>query len=106
MTARSRWFRVTSLPILAAALALGGCAATTRTLDPEVETHYDARYDFSDKKQIVDELTGSLLSSAAVSTEVNKPLIVVYGVDNETSEHINTSGITDDIRLELIKHSS
>ncbi len=102
MTAFSRWSRAALLPFLAATLALGGCAATTRTLDPEAETHYDARYDFSDKKQIVDELTGSLLSSAAVSTEVNKPLIVVYGVDNETSEHINTGGITDDIRLALI----
>lgn len=82
---------------------LSGCAATTRTLDPDVEQHYDASYDFSDKKQIVETLTDSLLSSSAVSTESGKPVIIVYGVDNETSEHINTGGITDDIRLSLIK---
>lgn len=84
-------------------LALGACAATTRTLDPDVEQHYDASYDFSDKKQIVDSLTGSLLSAASVSTENEKPVIVVYGIDNETSEHISTSGISDDIRLALIR---
>lgn len=83
---------------------LGGCAATTRTLDPNAEQHYDASYDFSDKKQIVATLTESLLSSPNITTETtNKPVIIVYGVDNETSEHINTGGITDDIRLSLIK---
>ncbi len=82
---------------------LGGCVATTRTLDPQAEKHYDASYDFSDKKQIVDVLTDSLLSSPNIVTETAKPIIVIYGVDNETSEHISTSGITDDIRLALIK---
>ena len=86
-----------------ALLFLGACASTTRTLDPEVENHYDASYDFSDKKQIVDTLTGSLLSAASVSTEDAKPIMVVYGIDNETSEHINTGGITDDIRLSLLQ---
>ncbi len=89
--------------LLACVTTLGACAATTRTLDPDVEKHYDASYGFSDKKQIVNTLTGSLLSAASVSTEVEKPIIIVYGIDNETSEHINTGGITDDIRLALIK---
>lgn len=90
------------LGILGISVALGACAATTRNLDPDVEHHYDASYDFSDKKQIVDTLTGSLLSAASVSTETEKPVIVIYGIDNETSEHISTSGISDDIRLALI----
>lgn len=81
---------------------VAGCAATTRTLDPDVETHYDASYDFSDKKKIVSTLTESLLSSPNVVTEPQKPIIIVYGIDNETLEHINTGGITDDIRLSLI----
>lgn len=82
---------------------LSACAATTRTLDPDVEQHYDASYDFSDKKQIVNSLTDSLLSSPVVPTETEKPIIIVYGIDNETTEHISTAGITDDIRLRLIQ---
>lgn len=91
------------LTVLLIACFLGGCVSTTRTLDPGTEKHYDASYDFSDKKQIVDVLTESLLSSPNVLTENDKPIIVIYGVDNETSEHISTSGITDDIRLALIR---
>jgi uncharacterized protein (TIGR02722 family) len=90
--------------LISMAALISGCAATTRTLDPDTEQHYDASYDFSDKKQIVRALTESLLSSPNITTETaNKPVIIVYGVDNETSEHINTGGITDDIRLSLIK---
>ncbi|MFK7859488.1 MAG: penicillin-binding protein activator LpoB [Granulosicoccus sp.] len=89
--------------IALSATLLSACVATTRTLDPDVAKHYDASYDFSDKKQIVNTLTDSMLSSAQISTEGKKPIVIVYGIDNETSEHINTSGITDDIRLALIK---
>lgn len=101
----SKFNRLVALvSLIAVSALLGGCAATTRTLDPGTEQHYDASYDFSDKKQIVRTLTDSLLSSANLNTESSdKPVVIVYGVDNETSEHINTGGITDDIRLSLIK---
>lgn len=102
--ARSSWWRLPAALAMAAMMSLlGACVSTTRSIDPDTEQHYDASYDFSDKKQIVDTLTSSLLSSANVNTESSKPIIVIYGVDNETSEHINTGGITDDIRLALIK---
>ena len=98
---------VRRVPALAFAAALGvllgGCAASTRTLDPESEIHYDASYDFSDKKEIVEALTSSLLATPRVRDENGAPVVVVYGVANQTSEHIDTGGITDDIRLELIK---
>ena len=86
--------------------ALTSCAYTS-TLDPTEEKHVDASYDFSDKQKIVDELTSSLLSakqfSASASASATKPIIIVYPVVNETSEHISTSGISDDIRMKLIQ---
>ena len=85
------------------ALALTACAATTRTLDPRAEQHFDASYDFSDKQQIVDVLTESLLNAAYSSNATEKPKVIIYGIDNETTEHISTSGISDDIRLQLIR---
>ncbi len=89
--------------ITAAALATG-CAATTKSIDPNEETvHYDANYDFSDKKEIVAKLTDSLLNTTLMGRETAKPIIVTYGIANETAEHINTGGISDDIRLALIQ---
>ncbi|MGH1353135.1 MAG: penicillin-binding protein activator LpoB [Methyloligellaceae bacterium] len=83
-------------------VSLAGCMASTRTIDTNSEVHYNASYDFSDKKKIVDDLTASLLSSE-IAYRSEKPILIVYTVANETSEHINTGGITDDIRLALIQ---
>lgn len=88
---------------LAAAMVLGaGCAATTAELDPNEPFHYDANYDFSDKKRIVDDLATSLLSASSATEGDDKPVLIVYGVANQTAEHIDTGGITDDIRLRLL----
>ena len=82
-------------------ILLNGCASTRR-LDPNVEKHYNASYDFSDKKEIVDKLTSSLLSISSLQPS-SKPILIVYPIANETSEHIDTSGISDDIRMKLIR---
>lgn len=89
--------------VLAVVLVAGGCA-TTRSLDPENDIHYDASYDFTDKKEIVEALTSSLLATPRLRrVSGEQPIVVTYGVANQTSEHIDTGGITDAIRLELIK---
>jgi len=94
----------TQAAIIAVAVLATGCVATTRSIDPVEETiHYDANYDFSDKQEIVNKLTDSLLSTTNINRENGKPIIVTYGIANETAEHINTGGISDDIRLALIQ---
>jgi len=99
-----RFARPLQAAIIAGAVLVTGCAATTRTINPDEDTiHYDANYDFSDKKEIVAALTDSLMTTPAVSREGGKPIIVTYGIANETAEHINTGGISDDIRLSLMK---
>ena len=82
---------------------LGGCSATTRNLDPSSEAHYDAGYDFSDKKQIVEKLTAPLVSGSVFPATEKKPVLIFYPVVNQTSEHISTGGITDDIRMRLLR---
>ncbi len=99
-----RFSKPVAIAITAFMLLSVGCAATTRSIDPDESTiHYDANYDFSDKKEIVNKLTDSLLNTTLLGRETSKPIIVTYGIANETAEHINTGGISDDIRLKLIQ---
>lgn len=79
-----------------------GCSATTRTVTKDEELHYDAGYDFTDKDKIVKDLVNSLMTKPPLVGTFDRPVIIVYDVANRTSEHISTSGITDDIRKELI----
>ncbi len=80
-----------------------GCTVTTREISSDQEVIYDEGYHFSDKKNIVDTLVGSLLSKPPLSITSGKPVMIVYGVANRTSEHISTSAITDDIRQALLE---
>lgn len=91
------------LILAVAATTLVGCAATTRSIDPNSEFHYDAGYDFTDKKAIVNDLTSSLLADTEINEIGTRPVVISYGIANETSEHINTGGIADDIRANLIQ---
>jgi len=80
-----------------------GCRATTRDYSPDDVIHYDEGYDFSDKNTIVGYLVDSLLSKPPLVARHARPVMIVYGVANRTSEHIETSGITDDIRMEILQ---
>lgn len=88
--------------ICSAMLIMSGCSASTKNLNLEDDLHYDASYDFSDKKQIVERLVTPLLSATLFPVKV-KPILIIYPVVNETSEHISTAGITDEIRMKLIQ---
>lgn len=83
-------------------LIMTGCMSSTRDLNPKTEVHYDASYDFSDKNQIVDGLVTPLLAAPVFPVQ-EKPIMIIYPVVNETSEHIGTDGITDDIRMKLVQ---
>ncbi len=89
--------------LISALLGITGCAATTRNLDPKDDMHYDASYDFSDKNKIVEDLVSPLLAAPVFPVTEKKPILIVYPVVNETSEHISTGGITDAIRMRLIQ---
>ncbi len=94
-----RFFMIMSFLIF---LTMAGCSATTKNINPKGDMHYDATYDFSDKNQIVERLVTPLLS-APVFPPHEKPILIVYPVVNNTSEHISTGGITDAIRMKLIQ---
>ena len=91
---------------IAAVVVLAGCRATTRDISPDETIHYDETYDFSDKKQIVNDLVDSLVSKSPLGRGEKRPVVIIYNVANRTEHHISTSGITDDIRSELLSRGT
>jgi uncharacterized protein (TIGR02722 family) len=83
---------------------LSGCTGpvTTREVAPDEKVIYDEGYHFSDKKAIVAHMVSSLLSNYPLDRAGDRPVLIVYGIANRTSEHISTSAITDDIRMALL----
>ncbi|MEW5692617.1 MAG: hypothetical protein AB1765_04915 [Candidatus Hydrogenedentota bacterium] len=83
-------------------LSSGCFQATIKEKDPDASLHYDAEYDYTDLHQFTVKLSDSLSKSKPISEAKSKPIIVDYGIDNHTSEHIDMKAITDAIRKELI----
>ncbi|RJP78120.1 MAG: hypothetical protein C4522_13625 [Desulfobacteraceae bacterium] len=80
-----------------------GCTVSTRNVSPEEELNYDETYNFTDKKKIVKTLVESLSTKPPLGGATDRPIIIVYGIANRTSEHISTSGISDEIRKEILQ---
>ncbi|MFK5927508.1 MAG: penicillin-binding protein activator LpoB [Desulfuromusa sp.] len=79
-----------------------GCTVTTREVGSDEKVIYDEGYHFSDKKAIVDDMVTSLLSKYPLLRATDRPVLIVYGIANRTSEHISTSAMTDDMRQALL----
>ena len=85
------------------ALLLSGCFARVRTVDEEASTHYDERFDYVDLRVLSERMVSSILSQPPIGERTDEPVVVVYGISNRTSEHIDTKALTDSIRTRLIK---
>ncbi len=84
-------------------MTLSGCTVTTREVSSDEKVIYDEGYHFSDKKAIVADMVQSLLGKYPLDRSTDRPVVIVYGIANRTTEHISTSAITDDIRQALLQ---
>lgn len=84
-------------------LLITGCAYTVKTKSPEEPIHYDERYSYVDLKLLADRMSESALANPPILSREDKPVIIIYGISNRTSEHIDMKAITDGIRTRLAK---
>ena len=98
--------RFTNLVLAAALPALTGCAAfRARTADVDVtETrHMSANYDYSDMRKITESLAGEIAASPFLSNKPEPPVMMIAGVENRTTRHVDTKNLTDRMRTLLIQ---
>lgn len=57
----------------------------------------------TDMQKAVYDLVGSMTKHPTISKAKNPPVVMVTGLQNKTSEHIDTQSIMDMIRVELMK---
>ena len=89
--------------VIAAALvaSAAGCAAfRARTTDVNVDQprHQTEKYDYTDMRQITEGVAQELLGSAFLAREPEPPIMMIAGVENRTSQYVDTKNLTDRIR--------
>lgn len=85
------------------AFVLAGCFAHVRPVDEKASVHYDERFDYVDLRLLSEKMASSILSNPPIAERTDNPVVIVYGISNKTSEHIDTKALTDSIRTRLVK---
>ena len=100
--------KLTALLTITMMLALVTGCSSVKYGDPTDEETVNIDYGVTDRQRIADTMVQSLIDSPALgylphSGKDQDLRVIVYmgGVQNRTSEHIDTSGITDSIRTAL-----
>jgi len=82
-----------------------GCAAfRAKVSEVNVEDgdHMRAEFDFRDLRAISSDVVGQLLSSPFLSKQSEPPTFAIRGIENRTSDYLDTKSITDTMRTKLI----
>jgi uncharacterized protein (TIGR02722 family) len=95
-----------NLVALVSALTLGaGCTAfrsSVQEVNIPTAKPLDASYDYSDLHWLGNSIGAELGSTPLLGQASKKPILVVMGIQNRTSEHIDMKAITDTIRTVVI----
>ncbi len=100
--------RFASLMVAAGAAAFvvagSGCAmfrASTTTVDVNQEIHMKEKFDYSDLRKITEEVATEI--DGFLDQHQPAPIFVVAGVENRTSDYVDTKNLTDRIRTLMFK---
>lgn len=93
------------VPVIALALAIGGCATTVQYGDSGSAKPISTDFGSSDLQQIAETMVDSMITFPPVMeiTAKRRPVISVDKVKNKSMQHIDTESITDSVRARLIK---
>lgn len=101
--------RISLAALLLAAVMLAGCATPSRTVErtsADTQTDLSGRWNDTDARLVAEEMIDDMLNRPWLqrfSGDADRqPVVIVGGVRNRSSEHIDTSVFIKDIERELI----
>jgi len=97
--------RAISAGLIGVALLGSGCAAfRSKTTDVDVDDmgHMKAHYDATDMRNITQSVVDDMIASAFLAQQPEAPIMVMAGVENRTSQYVDTKNLTDRMRTLLI----
>ena len=104
-TTSKRLHILTAGLITSVALLGSGCAmfrASTTEVDVNRDTHMKANYDFVDMRQISQSVADEMITTF-LSSQAAPPIMMIPGIENRTSQYVDTKALTDRMRTEVFK---
>lgn len=92
---------------MVSALFLSGCGPKAfvkgEYQDVEKENNLNDQWSETDMQKTVKSMVDSLIAHPVIASAKTPPIVMVTGLQNKTSEHIDTQSIMDMVRVELMK---
>lgn len=99
--------KLRTLSLLALIAFVAGCSTGPVTYeDPGTTQSLTTDFDLPDVNAVADTMVDSMLtfpSTAAITKDGNRPIVMVDRIQNHTDQHLDTVSITDSIRTRLIR---
>ena len=92
--------------LLVAIVLTSGCAGVRQSVsvgDPDNRKLMNAKYDVTDLRSMTDELRDQVLEISQIAKAPKPPILVILGVDNNTTVHMDTKALTDALRGKLLR---
>lgn len=103
-TTTMRWLTIVAAGSMA--FWLSGCAAfraQTRGVDLDTADPVDERFGFTDLRQITESFANELGYSPFIVDQSEPPIMMIAGVQNRTSEYLDTKNLSDRLRTLLFQ---
>lgn len=92
--------------VSSALLALSGCSmfrASTTVVDPNKERHFTQNYDYSDMKNITQNIVNQIMSAPLIQNQKEAQVFMIAGIENRTSAYVDTKLMTDSMRNTILR---
>ncbi|HNR94533.1 MAG TPA: hypothetical protein PKK36_07990 [Kiritimatiellia bacterium] len=101
-----KWFVSLFAAVLTVSL-MSGCAmfrASTSDVDlSDTSKHFDADFDATDMRGITESVAAELLAGPFLQGQAAPPITMIAGIQNRTSNYVDTKNLTDRMRTILLK---
>ncbi len=97
---------LTLLTVIMIAALLSGCAAfrhQTAGVDLDEADPMRERFDFTDLRSITESFANELAYSSFITEHNDPPIMMIAGVQNRTSEYMDTKNLSDRLRTLLFQ---
>jgi len=96
----------TAILLAAGMVTFSGCAAfraNVQNVDPGKEKHFDQKFDYSDLHNFTEKAAKQLAATKFKTKPGEKPVFMIAGIQNRTSEYVDGKNLIDRIRTILFK---
>jgi hypothetical protein len=96
---------IAAIACVTGSVLTSGCVAfrqSTHNVDLNTRKAKDAKYDVTDFRSMTTEMGEKIASVPVIASAKTPPIVVILGIENRTTEHLDTKALANSMRGKLL----